>query len=331
MRKFLIHSFLLLTIFSATIILINFISEEDEYSSDYMAAIIDKHERANSIKEPKIILTGGSNVAFGIDSEELQKAFSIPVVNLALHRQLGLSFILKELKYAIKEGDIVFLCIEYFFPGEGEYKLQRHTSDYYKEAELFYSPNKYDDLKLYLEETRLKYIDLFNSENVGAKQGNPDLKDSMNPLVYSRDAFNKYGDVVGHLDKKNPGFLRGRGTVFKYRFWEGISAINEFYAYAREMNVNVFYLFPPYPSSDFSKGYDIISQLRSDLNSHLKVEILNAPEDFVYPDSDFFDTIYHLNKNGRAKRTKKLIELIANSGNVQEQIRSIKSGNHASY
>ena len=63
-----------------------------------MAAIIDKHAHADSIKAGKIILAGGSNLAFGIDSKQLEETLGMPVVNLGLHAGLGLHFILEELK-----------------------------------------------------------------------------------------------------------------------------------------------------------------------------------------------------------------------------------------
>src|SRR4051812_8219671 len=70
--------------------------------NDFMAAIIDKHKRINQINSPKIIFAGGSNLTFGLNSEEVEKEFSVPVVNLGLHAGLGLTFILNELKATIK-------------------------------------------------------------------------------------------------------------------------------------------------------------------------------------------------------------------------------------
>ena len=40
----------------------------------------------------------------------------------------------------------------------------------------------------------------------------------------------------------------------------------------------------------------------------MKVEIVGRPENYIYPDNYFFDTNYHLNGEGRYKRTMKLIK-----------------------
>lgn len=56
-----------------------------QYLGNYQASLIDKVERLESIQEPKIVLIGDSNLAFGIDSERIEEAFGMPVVNMGLH------------------------------------------------------------------------------------------------------------------------------------------------------------------------------------------------------------------------------------------------------
>ena len=68
-----------------------------------------------------------------------------------------------------------------------------------------------------------------------------------------------------------------------------------------------------------------------DLSNNLKIEILNRVSDFVFPDSLFFDTVYHLNKKGREIRTKKLIEIIKKSTNAQHHIYCIAALSRGRY
>ena len=60
-----------------------------QYLGNYQASLIDKVQRLESIHEPKIVLIGDSNLAFGIDSEKIEEAFDMPVVNMGLHGGLG--------------------------------------------------------------------------------------------------------------------------------------------------------------------------------------------------------------------------------------------------
>ena len=67
-----------------------------QYTGNYQASMVDKAARLRSVEGPKIVLIGNSNMAFGMDSQMLDEAFSIPVVNMAVsgmcltNRQQGL-------------------------------------------------------------------------------------------------------------------------------------------------------------------------------------------------------------------------------------------------
>jgi hypothetical protein len=279
-------------------------------SNDYMAAMIDKHNRIEQLNCPKIIFAGGSNLAFGLNSEEVENEFSIPVVNLGLHAGLGLNFILNELKNTIKNGDVVFLSIEYLLEPEGDYELKKNTSNSYKEALKYYTFDLRAEIRIDIDRTR-KNINSYKQNEKVANNLNPEIQ------VYSREAFNKYGDVIAHLEKNPPKELKDRG-VLNYSYWTGINELNEFYNYAKSKNVEVFFIYPNFPITEFKKNQEVIEKLSMDLSNNLKIEILNTPYDFVFPDSLFFDTVYHLNKKGRELRTKKLIELIKKRANLHQ-------------
>lgn len=63
-----------------------------QYNDNYDAVLIDKVDRLKSINEPKIILVGDSNVAFGMNSKKIEEELGMPVVNLGLHGALGNAF-----------------------------------------------------------------------------------------------------------------------------------------------------------------------------------------------------------------------------------------------
>ena len=51
-----------------------------QYTGNYQASMVDKAARLRSVEGPKIVLIGNSNLAFGMDSQMLEEAFSMPVV-----------------------------------------------------------------------------------------------------------------------------------------------------------------------------------------------------------------------------------------------------------
>src|SRR6476661_8416978 len=81
--------------------------------NDYIAAVLEKDRLIRNTPSPKIILVGGSNLAFGVDSKLLQDSLRLPVVNMGLYAKLGLRYMLAQVKPYIRAGDIVVVVPEY--------------------------------------------------------------------------------------------------------------------------------------------------------------------------------------------------------------------------
>ena len=81
-----------------------------QFEEEYNAALIDKVERLKSIEGPKIVLLGNSNVAFGFQSELIEKEFGMPTINMGLHGGLGNMFHEEMARLNVTEGDIYVLC-----------------------------------------------------------------------------------------------------------------------------------------------------------------------------------------------------------------------------
>ena len=58
-----------------------------QYEGNYQAATQDKVRLLKQTKGPKIVLIGNSNLAFGIDSAQIEQAFGMPVVNMGVNRR----------------------------------------------------------------------------------------------------------------------------------------------------------------------------------------------------------------------------------------------------
>lgn len=286
-------------IFVAGVLALGSIGARRSAPSDFMAAIADKHARLARTKPPRILLGGGSNLVFGVDSAALERSMQVPVVNMGLHAGLGLTFMLREMEDAMHPHDIVVLSIEYFLPLSAppdQYPLLRSASDAYPAALAYYQRNLRTEVGLFLDREQASVRSLFR------RTPPPDP-------VYTRAAFTERGDNIAHLTAPRPPELRDRGRMTGGR-WEGIAALNDFADVARRRGVRVLYGYPGYAQSEYEKNRDVITALERELRESLHIELLGTPRDAAYPDDEFFDTVYHLNERGRQQHTRDIARLL---------------------
>jgi len=282
--------------------------EQRELGNDYMAAMIDKHERADQIGSPKIVIAGGSNIAFNIDSERVQDELKMPVVNLGLNVGLGLNFILEELKDISSENDVVFLFMTYFEDLDGLYALRKHTIEHYSQARIYHQFSLNQEMVIHTRNTRNNLRNKIVSTILGSnRQNEPEFMGDES--IYKRNNFNEFGDFEGHHELEPASDLDQR-FEFQYQFWKGIEPLNSFSAWADENDITVYYVFPAYPITEFQKNKSVIKKYEHDLRQHLQMEILGNPETFLFEEEYFYDTVYHLTWEGREIRTNLFLNLL---------------------
>ncbi|MGK0187479.1 MAG: hypothetical protein ACI9R3_003267, partial [Verrucomicrobiales bacterium] len=84
-----------------------------------MGTSIDKHNRLSKVSSPKLVLVGGSNLQYGIDSSLLEERIGLPVVNMGIQASIGLRFMLAEVEESARPGDLFVVVAEhglYFKP-----------------------------------------------------------------------------------------------------------------------------------------------------------------------------------------------------------------------
>ncbi len=266
----------------------------------YIASTIDKENRLKNIKSPKIILIGGSGTAYSINSKTIEDTLKMPVVNMAVAYGVGLTFMLEEIKNEIKEGDKIIIFPEYDLPLVGNTKLLTLLNDLNPEASKYYGFNALDWLK----------FGIYNFQRVGSslfyKIKNSEITDS----TTLRTAFDSHGDMIAHLNLPKIRPLKDAMKLYNNNYSLEIEAMNQLVAFAKTKKAIVFYSFPAYPKPEYFKNKNAIQFLEQRIKGNFKGQILNNAEENVYEESDFYDTIYHLNKDGRSKRSQYLAILL---------------------
>jgi hypothetical protein len=294
------------------------ISHYDAHAGDdnYLAAVLEKDRLIRTTPSPKIILVGGSNLAFGIDSRVLQDSLSVNVVNMGLYAKLGLRYMLAQVKPYIRAGDIVIVVPEYdqFYGSFSEGDNTLNTALLYAPADRisdFVKSYSVIDVVLRprVENVRRSFlVAVADAAGLKDKYFPPDT----NP-VYNRHSFNRYGDVVSHLGKKsmNPDSIYVKPLPPPKEFNNRtLAELNDIGDVARERQAHAYFLFPSYIDRSYVINTSAIAWLQHRLESDMRIQILGTPRDFVYPSAWFFDTRFHLNELGRGPRTIKMIEIL---------------------
>jgi hypothetical protein len=303
MKKFITDSLKFFALF-ATVSILFFSSflifSEKESSQSYHAAIYDKHARLEKLGSPKIILLGGSNLTFSVDSKMLHDSLGYEVVNMSLHAGYGLHYMLNEVKENIGENDIVIAAPEYDL-----FLTSSHYGDATTAELLFVYPQGagYFDQPFGL----ITHWKPCISISQGMVKRFVRNTQKSNDGVYSRDAFNEYGDDVGHLQAES--FFANEKHEIRCLEMENfneatLAELSDFASLIKSKKARFFISCPSLAASVYdSVGANVIFKKLSDAG----LPVISHPDEYVFADTLIYDTRYHLNAQGRESRTKKLI------------------------
>lgn len=308
MRKFIYQFILFLSVLLTILALSLFLIPNKRLKNSSLYSDIDKNNRLDLLHSPKIIFVGGSNIAFGLNSQQIEDSLHLPVVNMGLHAGLGMCFMLNEIRNHVKQGDIVVFAPEYHqFLGnlfEGEKVLVALLFDI--------NPKDIKDI------TIKQFLHLFPSivEYSASKifRMNIDMADDGDGYgkFFKRNSFNKYGDEAMHWNFPYHNLPSAdsppKNTTINADAFEFIKN------FKKDMDKKgvAFYIIPPaFQRSSFVNYHAIIMTIQKKLKDQsTPFEI--QPEECSYPDNMMFNTIYHLNKTGVDQRTATIIRFLKN-------------------
>lgn len=303
MRAFLLNILKLILLTVSVLLLSLFFIPDITSQSNILAAIPDKHSILKKINTDRIIILGGSNVSFGIDSKKLKEKFHKPIVNMGIHAGVGLEYIINDIKPFVKKGDILILMPEY---------EHFYTDNFYGEIELVSvifdvepSSKKIINAKQWLH--LLKYLPTYSAKKI--KNYIPSLFHKKNQTVdiYHRNSFNEYGDAYLHWTLPNQNYLPApKNNVNEKVNPEVIDFLKDFNFYVNQRGAKLFIFPPVIDQTSFEHQKIIITKIAEDLKNN-DIAFISEPKNYCYDNKLFFNSYYHLNKTGVDKRTQQLI------------------------
>jgi hypothetical protein len=269
----------------------------------YILSMIDKHRILANSKTPKITLAGGSSVAFGIDSAVIQDRFSIPAVNLGLYAGFGLGRILDDISRFLRTGDVLVILPEY----EHFVNLWNGSEVAY---ELIFNVRQYRLLWPSYYGLPCEFFSFISTQITRIKTIMTSI--TPNPLAYTRDGFNEYGDFTKHLGMENRPFVSSEnlGIINQTSLKNFFRLVDDF----TKRGITVILSYPSYEEQSFRNSAALIQELDALFRAKENLLVISSPESYCYPAEYFYDTNYHLNAEGRAVRTGQLIHDLQASG-----------------
>ena len=272
-----------------------------QYDESFLGELGDKCALLAESPSPRIVLVGGSSLAFGVDSALLEQEFpGYTAVNFGLYAALGTQMMLELSAGQFQAGDIVILSPE----------QQQQTLSCYFNAEAAWQaldgnfglltrldPEHFGALAGQYPYFAARKLNYFLKGEKPAPQG-----------VYRRASFDEHGEVQagctantmpGGWDQNTPVLLEAE--IFDPDF---VQAVNAWAAAAEAQGAQVYYRFSPMNAAavqgDADEYYDW-------LRGQLDFPILGDPHACILDPAWFYDTNFHLNEAGRQLNTRNLV------------------------
>lgn len=275
-----------------------------QFGDTFMGELKSKYERLKETSGKRIVLVGGSGVAFDCDSALMDDFFpSYEIVNFGMYAGLGTKAVMDLSENYIHEGDIVILSPE---------QSEQTFSDYFNGEYMWQAADgafgMLRDLKSENFEAMLGNFPWFALEKLNyVMKGQKPQTDS----IYQKKSFNTYGDI--ELDTCRENILpNGYDVNQKVRFTENVvqpefmDYMNDWAKRLEKKGAVVWYRYCPVnklsvEDMDDLAAYDVF------LRQKLDFPVIGNPENSLMEAEWFFDTNFHLNQPGKEVNTVQLI------------------------
>ena len=280
------------------------------YSEAYYAELGEMYDRLYETEGKKIVIVGGSNVAFGVNGELLEKTLAemgheYTVCPFGLYAAVGTSAMLDLSADALGEGDVVILAVEpssetmsTYFGATAFWKCTEDAPQMLLKMQGAKASALVGNYVPYLQER----IGIYVSGKAPVVEG-----------VYARASFNERCDLI----YPRPGNIMSVGYDTAAPIDLGALTIapdfaqqvNAYCAKAEAKGAKVVMSFSPMNRSAMKNNTDEnVSAYFKHCNETFDCSLISDPNDYILPSGWFYDNNFHLNDEGAKLRTYRLAE-----------------------
>lgn len=306
MKKFLIN--LLYVLLPVTVLNVLcwgglvFLSLHDDLTYVNYASAFDKEKRLKELADGKrLVIIGGSNTRFGFHGGVLKDSLHMEPVNMGIHIGLGLNYMFEQVRDELKAGDVLLVSAEYqHFLSADSYRGDEGLTD------MYLMRHEWGKAFCHMAATN-SFFSMYSLTRKRIKRMNRDPH-TFPPEMETRDKYNRYGDYTGHY---NLPARHWNNKLLPFKTdEETITDLQAQINGLKSRGVTVCLLPPPYCRSAYRADSVIIGRLADRLEA-AGIPFCISPEESVYPDSLFYDSQYHLTREGGLLHSEKIAGLLS--------------------
>ena len=296
MGRFILKVFLLAFIVFIFPLFVILLKIAPQYTHDYCASFIDKMARLERIKEPKIVLVSNSNLAFGIQSDLIEDALGMPVVNLGLHGGLGNAFHERMPLFNLTKGDVIVIAHLDYNDNDTilDPELALLTVENYFHYWKIFRPKDYPRiicvLPKYAHKCLVRFLHKLDREPA-------------TPTCYARSAFNEYGDNIFPRNTEAGAWLRHPSVNDTC-----MNRINALSRYCKKKGVAVVIAGVPIVSGLEGFNLDEYKHFHAEVENRAECPVISDFTDYVFDKAYFYGDALHMTNDGAKLRTGQLIQ-----------------------
>lgn len=295
----------------------------DMYQDSYYAELSPMTQRLYQAEGKRLILIGGSNIAFGVDApllEELlhEKGFDYTVCPYGLYAAVGTSAMLSLSEDALREGDVVVLAVE---------PTADTLSTYFGATAFLKCAEKDKSLIAHLNHAQKQrvignYLPYIQEKYGIAQSGNLPRAEG----VYAKAAFDENCNLV----YPRPGNIMALGydtsvpiALHDLAIESAFAAqVNEYCKQAEKKGAAVFMSFSPMNRSALTGNPEEgLAAYFTLCNETFDCPVISNPNDYLLDSGWFYDNNFHLNTAGAQVRTYRLAQDILAQLGCYEAVR----------
>lgn len=291
------------------------------YGDTYYAVLGQMHQRLESAEGPKIVVVGGSNVAFGLNGARLEQLLSAQgygytVCPFGLYAAVGTSAMLDLCRDDLGEGDIVVLAMEPtsetmsgYFGASAFWKCAEDAPELVAELDKSRQAAMFGNYVSYLQER----LEIEKTGILPEGQG-----------VYATASFDERCDMI--YDRAGNAMALGWDTATPVDL-ENVQIapdfaeqVAELCAAAQRKGARVVLSFSPVNRPALADdSEEAVGAFFDVCNQSFACPAISDPNDYILDSGWFYDNNFHLNSAGAEVRTLLLAEdLLAFLGCYQE-------------